>query len=43
MSDQASHPYKTTDNIIVVYILIFMDLKLEDEILHRTVASITFL
>jgi hypothetical protein len=30
--DQVSHPYKTTDKIIVLYILIFifLDSKLED-------------
>jgi len=32
MSDQVSHPYKTEDKIIVLYILIFifLDSKLED-------------
>jgi hypothetical protein len=32
VSDQVSHPYKTTGNIIVPYILIskFLDSKLED-------------
>jgi len=32
VSDQASHPYKTTDKIIVLYIFIFLDSKLEDKI-----------
>jgi hypothetical protein len=33
VSDQVSHPYKTTRKIIVLYILIFkfLDIKLEDE------------
>jgi hypothetical protein len=33
VSDQVSHPYKTTGNIIVLYILIFIFLgsKLEDK------------
>ena len=45
VSDQVSHAYKTTGKIIVVCILIFMflNLKSEDEILHRMVASITCL
>jgi len=33
VNNQISHPYKTTDNIIVLYILIFkfLDIKLEDK------------
>ena len=33
VSDQVSHPYRTTGNIIVLYILIFniLDSKLEDK------------
>jgi hypothetical protein len=33
ISDQVSHPYKTTDEIIVLYILIFkfLDSNLEDK------------
>ena len=33
VSDQVSHPYKTTDKIIVLYILIFkfLDSNLEDK------------
>jgi phosphate starvation-inducible membrane PsiE len=32
VSDQVSHPYKTTGRIIILYILIFkfLDIKLED-------------
>ena len=34
VNDQVSHPYKTTDKIIVLYIIlfIFLDMKLEDKI-----------
>jgi len=34
VSDQVSHPYKTTSKIIVMYVLIFvfLDSKLEDKI-----------
>jgi hypothetical protein len=33
VSDQVSHPFKTTDKIIVIYILIciFLDSKIEDK------------
>ena len=41
-SDLVSHPYKTTDRIIVLYTLIFtfLDSNLEDKILHWMIASI---
>jgi len=46
VSDQVSHPYKTTAKIIVLCTLIFkfLDSKLEDKkILHRMIVSITWL
>jgi hypothetical protein len=40
--DQVSHPYKTTGEIVVPYIFlfIFFDRKLEDKDLHRITARI---
>ena len=43
MSDQVSHPYKTTDKIIIMYILIFIVLDGRQKILHRMIASIPWL
>jgi len=45
VSDQVSHPYKTTDKIIVLYILIFvfLDQTEKQKILLRMIASILWL
>jgi hypothetical protein len=45
VSDQVSHPYKTTDKIIFLYILIFnfWIAKWKTKILHQIVASIPWL
>ena len=43
MSDQVSHPYKRTDKIIIMYILIFIVLDGRQKILHRMVTSIPWL
>ena len=44
VSDQVSHPYKTTGKIIVLYFFVFkfLDSELEDMILHRKTASIAW-
>jgi hypothetical protein len=41
MSNQVSHPYKTTSKIIVLYvsIFIFLDSKLKTKILHQMIES----
>jgi hypothetical protein len=41
MRDQASHPYKTVNKIMVLYILIseFLERRWEDETLNRMVES----
>jgi hypothetical protein len=41
VGEQASHPYKTTGKIIVLYILMFMFLESRWEELNWTVASVT--
>ena len=46
VSDQVSHPYKTTVKIIVLYVLIFIFLDSHigtQNILHQMIASITWL
>jgi hypothetical protein len=43
LSDQVSHPYKTTDKNVIIYIFIFEFFEskpVEKEILHQMIASI---